>query len=304
MARAENSFQRSQRKLAKAREPVQISILIPYVVWGVLGLVFGSFLNVCIARLPKGESIITPRSHCPRCGHLIRWYDNIPLVSYAFLGGRCRDCRVRISPIYPFVELLTAGIWVAGFARYELSPEFIKVTIFNMLVLIVVFTDVLERRVPHAVTVSGMIAGFLFCFLVPMDARPVGWILSRLGFFPGETTLSVLAAIAGALAGGGLFYAVGEAFYLASGRQKEYLGFGDVMLMLMVGVFLGAPLTLMTILLGSVVGTLVAVPLTLASARFRGYQWPYATFLGAAAIYASLWGPSLLEAYLRWAGFA
>lgn len=284
--------------------PVQILLLIPYMVWGALGLVFGSFLNVCIARLPKNESIIMPRSHCPKCGHPIRWYDNIPVASYVFLGARCRDCAARISPLYPIVELLTAGLWVAGFARYQLSPEFIKVTLFNMLVLIVVFTDVIERRVPHPVTISGIIAGLLFCFMVPMDARPVGWLLGRLGFFPGETAMSLLAAVAGALAGGGLFYAVGEAFYWASGRQKEYLGFGDVMLMLMVGVFLGVPLTLMTILLGSLGGTLVALALNLSSPRFRNYPWPYATFLGAAAIFTSLWGSPLVETYLRWAGFA
>lgn len=288
----------------KSRETVQIPTVIPYIVWGALGLVFGSFLNVCIARLPKGESIIMPRSHCPRCGHLIRWYDNIPVLSYVFLGARCRDCRVKISPVYPLVELLTAGVWIAGFARYQLSPEFIKATVFNMLVLIVVFTDLLERCVPHAVTLSGMIAGLFFSFFAPMDPRAVGWLLARVGFFPGETVLSVLGAVAGALVGGGLFYVVGEIFYLASGRTKEYLGFGDVMLMLMVGFFLGPTLTLMTILLGSLGGTLIALPLTLASPRFRGYQWPYATFLGAAAVVTSLWGAPLLEAYLRWAGLA
>jgi leader peptidase (prepilin peptidase) / N-methyltransferase len=280
---------------------VQIAWLIPYVVWGVFGLVFGSFLNVCIARLPKDESIVTPRSHCPKCGHAIRWYDNVPVLSYVFLGGRCRDCRAKISPIYPLVEILTAAIWVAGFARYQLSPEFIKVTVFNMLVLIVVFTDLLERRVPHAVTLAGMAAGFLFSFFVPVDARPLGWILGRAGFFPGDTALSVLGGVAGALVGGGLFYAVGETFYRLSGKKKEYLGFGDVMLMLMVGVFLGPLLTLMTILFGSLAGTLVAVPMNL-SARFRDYQWPYATFLGAAAIVTSLWGLPLLETYLRWSG--
>jgi prepilin signal peptidase PulO-like enzyme (type II secretory pathway) len=279
-------------------------VLIPYAVCGVLGLVFGSFLNVCIARLPKHESIVTPRSRCPRCGHSIRWYDNVPVASYVVLAGRCRDCRARISPIYPLVELLTAGIWIAGLTRYGLSPEFIKVTVFNMLVLIVVFTDLLERSVPHGVTIFGMATGACFSLLVPMDARPLGWILGRLGYFPGEITLSVFAGIVGALIGGGLFYAVGEAFYLASGRQKEYLGFGDVMLMLMVGFYLGPPLTLMTVLLGSLGGTLVALPLTIASSRFRNYQWPYATFLGVAAIYTSLWGTALLDAYLRWAGFA
>ncbi|MGE5325433.1 MAG: prepilin peptidase [Deltaproteobacteria bacterium] len=280
---------------------MQIYLLVPYLVWTAFGLVFGSFLNVCIARLPKGESIVTPRSRCPKCGHMIRWYDNIPVLSYVLLGGRCRDCRTSISPIYPLVEILTAVIWVAGFARYQLSPEFIKVTILNMLLLIVIVTDIVERVIPHAATISGMIAGVFFAFAVPVDARPVGWILERAGFFPGETTLSILGGLAGALVGGGLFYAVGEAFYRLSGKTKEYLGFGDVMLMLMVGIFLGPLLTLATILFGSLGGTLIALPLNL-SARFRGYQWPYGTFLGAAAIVVSLWGEPMLEAYFRWSG--
>lgn len=283
---------------------MQNPLLIPYVVLAVFGLIFGSFLNVCIARLPKQESIVTPRSHCPRCGHAIRWYDNIPVLSYIFLAGRCRDCRARISPVYPLVEILTAGVLMAAFSRYAISPEFIKTATFGMLVLIVIFTDLLARRVPHAVTLAGMAAGVLFSFLVPLDSRPVEWILRHLGFFLSGTTASVFGAVAGAAIGGGLFYVVGEAFYLAGGREKEYLGFGDVMLMLMVGVFLGPALTLMTILLGSLLGSLVAVPLTLVSPRFRDYHWPYATFLGAAALYSSLWGSGLLSAYLRWAGFA
>jgi prepilin signal peptidase PulO-like enzyme (type II secretory pathway) len=116
--------------------------------------------------------------------------------------------------------------------------------------------------------------------------------------------LSVLGAISGALVGGGLFYAVGEAFYILGGRTKEYLGFGDVMLMLMVGTFLGVPLTLLTILLGSLAGSIVALSVTLAAPRFRDYHWPYGTFLGIAAIYAALDGARLVEAYLRWSGMA
>ncbi len=279
-------------------------LFIPYVIVAVFGLAFGSFLNVCIARLPRKESVVAPRSRCPRCGHAIRWFDNIPVASYLILRGRCRDCRVAISPVYPLVELLSAGIWVAAFSRASLSPEFIKVVTLDMLALIIVFTDLLERRVPHPITVFGMGVGVLFSFLVPVDSRPLDWIFRQIGFFPTGISASILGAIAGALAGGGLFYAVGEVFYFASGRKKEYLGFGDVMLMLMVGTFLGPALTLMTILIGSLAGTLIALPLTVASARFRNYEWPYATFLGAAAILASLWGVSLLEAYLRWAGLA
>ena len=277
---------------------------MPYVAVAVFGLAFGSFLNVCIFRLPRQESIITPRSHCPRCRRPIRWYDNVPVASYLLLRGRCRDCRERISFLYPVVEILTAGLLVAAFVQYGLSPEFIKTALLGALLLILIFTDLTERRIPHAVTFFGMVAGVLLSLVVPVDNRPFEWTVRHLGFFPRGTFSSLLGAVVGALVGGGLFYAVGEAFYTLGGRQKEYLGFGDVMLMLMVGTFLGVPLTLLTILLGSVAGTLLAVPLEILSSRFRHTQWPYGSFLGAAAIYASLGGKVLLDWYLGWAGLA
>lgn len=266
------------------------------------GLAIGSFLNVCIVRLPKHESIVTPPSHCPQCGAAIRWYDNIPLASYLVLGGRCRGCRGRISPRYPLVEALTALVLVAAFREYGPGLLFLKVAALDALALIITFTDLTHREVPHPVTLTGMGLGLAFSFFVPVDPRPVNWVLIRMGVHAGATGLSVAGALGGALVGGGLFYAVGEAFYLLSGRQKEFLGFGDVMMMLMVGTFLGPPLVLVTMLLGSLAGTLVALPLTLAHPRFRNYPWPYATFLGAAAIFSSLWGARLLEAYLRWSG--
>lgn len=277
-------------------------VIIPYAVVGLFGLIFGSFLNVCIARLPRHESIVSPRSHCPRCNHLIRWYDNIPVLSFLLLRGKCRDCREPISPVYPLVEILTGGILAANFAVYGFSQEFVKYGLLGMLLIILVFTDLNERRIPHSVTIFGISLGLILCFFVPVDARPVDWLLRRFGYAPESTALSLLGAIAGAAVGGGLFYAVGEAFYYLGGRQKEYLGFGDVMLMFMVGIYLGVPLTLLTILTGSLLGTLIAVPLELASTRFRHSQWPYGTFLGIAAIYASLGGSALLEAYFRWAG--
>jgi len=276
--------------------------LLPSVIVGLFGLVFGSFLNVCIARLPRHESIVSPRSHCPRCHHLIRWYDNIPVLSFVLLRGKCRDCLAPISPVYPLVEILTGALLVADFAVYGFSQEFVKYGLLGMLLLILVFTDLKERRIPHSVTLFGIVLGLILSFFVPVDARPVEWLLRRFGYAPGSTLLSLLGALAGAALGGGLFYGVGEAFYYLGGRQKEYLGFGDVMLMFMVGIYLGVPLTLLTILLGSLLGTLIAVPLELTSQRFRHSQWPYGTFLGIAAVYASLGGSTLLDAYLRWAG--
>ena len=265
------------------------------------GLVFGSFLNVCIVRIPRGESVVTPGSHCPGCGHSIRWYDNIPVLSYVFLRGRCRDCGQWISLLYPAVEILTAVVFLLEYWRYGLTIDFAKGLVFAMLMVVLIFTDLRERRLPHKITLLGIAAGLVFCLFTTVDNRPAGWILAHWGIFPSGTLLSLIGALTGALIGGGLFFAVGEIFYHL--RHKEGLGFGDVMLMLVIGTFLGPPLTLMTILLGSLLGSLIALPLTIFSPRFRNYQWPYGTFLGIAAIYSSIGGHALLNAYLQWGGF-
>jgi leader peptidase (prepilin peptidase)/N-methyltransferase len=204
--------------------------------------------------------------------------------------------------MYFIVEALTALLLVAAFRRFGLSPEFVKCSALMMMLIVLIFTDLRQRRIPHAVTVFGICIGLMFSFFIPVDDRPLEWLAQRMGLFLEGTVSSILGAIAGAVAGGGLFYAVGEAFYILGGREKEYLGFGDVMLMFMVGVFLGVPLTLLTILLGSLGGSIIALSATLAAPRLRDYPWPYGTFLGIAAIYSALDGTRLLEAYLRWSG--
>jgi leader peptidase (prepilin peptidase)/N-methyltransferase len=282
----------------------RIYVAIVYIIIGLFGLCFGSFLNVCISRLPKGESIVLPRSHCPRCNHAIRWYDNIPVISYLVLRGRCRDCHVPISALYPAVEVLSALVLILTFYVYGLGPEFVKYALLGMLLIVLIFTDLLDRRIPHVVTVFGISLGLLFSFLIPVDDRPLGWIFRHWGIFLDGIPASVAGAVAGALVGGGLFYAVGEAFYHWGGKEKEYLGFGDIMLMLMVGTFLGVPLTLMTILLGSFGGSILALTMTAINSRFRNYAWPFGTFLGIAAIYAALNGNWLLDGYLRISGMA
>ncbi|HEV2176663.1 MAG TPA: prepilin peptidase [Terriglobia bacterium] len=265
------------------------------------GLALGSFLNVCIVRLPRRESIITPRSHCPRCDRPIAWYHNIPLASYLALRGRCAFCRQPISPVYPLVESLTAALFVLAFREFGPTLGFVKAAAFIMLLLVLIFTDLNDRRLPHAVTLPGIALGLFFSLVVQVNDQPFAWMLSRANITLAMPLSSLLGALGGALVGGGLFYIVGEAFYRI--RHVEGLGFGDVMLMLMVGAFLGAPLTLLTILLGSLLGIVVALALYGTSPRFRGrYPWPYGSFLGAAAIYASLRGNELLAAYLRWSG--
>jgi len=278
-------------------------VFTAYFIVALFGLALGSFLNVCIFRLcsEQKESIVTPGSHCRKCGRPIHWYDNIPVLSYVLLRGRCRSCGARVSPIYPLVEGLTAGIFVIAWTAYGPTPRFIKCVIFSMLLVVIIFTDLLERTIPRAITVFGMSSGLFFSFLVPVDDRLSGWILEKLGLDAPRVMASVLGAAAGALFGAGLFYAVGELFSRLRGKQA--LGFGDVMLMGMVGTFLGVSLTYVTILLGSVLGTFVAGTLYVTSAHFRrGYLWPYGSFLAAAALYVGLGGQALLEAYLRWSG--
>ena len=277
---------------------------IAYVFIALFGLVLGSFLNVCIHRLPRQESIVFPGSHCPRCNHRIRWYDNIPLLSYLILRGRCRDCRARISPLYPAVEVLTGVVLVLTFQQYGLSAAFSKYALLAMLLIVLIFTDLLTRRLPHSITGLGIGLGLVLSFFIPVDDRPLAWLGRYWDVYLEGTAGSVAGAILGALAGGGLFYVVGEAFYYLGGKQKEYLGFGDVMLMFMVGTFLGAPLTLMTILLGSLGGSVVALGMTTLSSRYRNYACPYGTFLGIAAICTCLVGGRLLDLYLRWSGIA
>ena len=267
------------------------------------GLAFGSFLNVCIHRLPKGESIVKPRSRCPHCGKPVAAWDNIPLLSYLVLRGRCRNCQKSISPLYPFVELLTGLLLLWTYRQFGFTAEFIKFSVFGMLLLILIFTDLQERIIPHAVTIFGIFLGTSISWLVPVERAASTWLLHRMGFFPPTWEAeSFLASVAGMILGGGSFYLVGTVFYYLKGKQKDYLGFGDVMLMAMVGSFLGMSLTLLTIFLGSLLGALIGVPLEYTTKRFHGYEWPFVTFLGVAALFSSFGGKAVINWYLRVSG--
>ena len=268
----------------------------------IFGLVLGSFLNVCIFRLPHGASIVRPGSHCPLCKHPIRWYDNIPVLSYILLRGRCRDCGERISLIYPVVELATAGLFLLAFRLHGWGAEFIRDAVLILTMVVIVFTDLTERRIPYAVTVPGIVIGLVFSWFVRVDSRPLGGLWHLIGIVPEPSAASLAGAVAGAAVGGGLFYLAGEAFYVV--RHVQGLGFGDVMLMLVVGTFFGVPLTLLTVLLGSVLAVLVALPfVALDRRRYWRFHWPYGSFLATAAIYVCLRGEALLDTYLRWSGF-
>lgn len=275
---------------------------VDYLFAALFGAVLGSFLNVCISRLPEHQSVVSPRSRCPRCGAPIRAYDNIPILSYVILGGRCRSCRERISPVYPLVELITASLFVLALAQFGPTPLFFKAIIFSMLMVVLIFTDLNARTIPHSVTLTGVGLGIVFSFLIPVGDSLTGWILARWGADPFGRLDSFASSIAGAVFGAGFLYVAVWLVKLLFGRGKEYLGFGDVMLILVVGAFWGVTLTYVTLLFGVLAAVAIAIPLGLLRRSFRrGYEWPLGSFLAAAAIFALFEGQTLVQAYLRWA---
>ena len=291
-----------------------------------LGLAFGSFLNVCIYRLPLGLSVVKPRSLCPRCQHPIAFFDNIPLLSWLILGGRCRQCKAAISVRYLFIELLTGGVFLACYWHFGLTLATLKYCVFGFLLLGLIFTDAETKLLPDKLTLPGLVLGVLFSLFVPVND-----LASQ--FLPGAVNLpfgsdlvarlmSALDALLGAAVGAGFIYGAG-AIYLRW-RGMEGMGFGDVKLMAMVGAFLGIKLTVFTIFTASLVGSLFGVGTvvlvwvkrthrfmrSLANAQaarrrgwqsaqmvYRFYQMPFGVFLGSMALVASFFGNKFLHWY-------
>ena len=242
---------------------------------GLWGLCIGSFLNVCIHRMPLKQSVVTPRSRCPHCGYLLTWYDNVPIVSYAILGGRCRSCKAPISPRYPFVEALTGGIFVWHVMVFGLTP-LLAVRLAFACALIVLFAIDLEHQIlPDRITLPGIAIG-LACSI----ALPPGPVMS----------------LAGAVAGGGILWAIAEIWYRL--RKVDAMGFGDVKMLAMVGAFLGLPLVLVTFVLATMIGGIVGVALIATRRANMATAVPFGTMLAVAALIASLYGDPLLAWYL------
>jgi leader peptidase (prepilin peptidase)/N-methyltransferase len=239
-----------------------------------LGAMVGSFLNVCIHRLPRGESVVHPRSRCPHCGHQIAWFENIPVVSWIVLGARCRGCRARISAMYPLVELTTALLFAACAFAFGPTLLFVSRAIFVAAMLALAITDLRERILPNAITYPGVVVGLLFSLVLP----------------PG-----IVSALIGAVAGAAVPWLIGEAYYRL--RRIEGLGMGDVKMLAMVGAFLGWQMALVTLFAGSLLGVMVGVPLTIIK-RDRYYMIPLGTFLAIGAVAATFVGPPLLEWYM------
>ena len=258
---------------------------------GVLGAMLGSFLNVCVYRLPRNESVIRPRSRCPSCGKPIAWYDNIPALSWLLLLGRCRSCKARISVQYPLVEIAVGLVWFGGVARFGITVEALRAAVFVTLLLGIALTDVQHYVIPDIFSLGGAAAGVVFAL------------------FPGG--LPWWHAVLGAALGYGLLWLVRWAGDIAlrrgwiggkeletvleEGEERTTMGEGDLRMMAMAGAFLGPAGVVLTVFLGSLAGSLVFVPLRLTG---RQVAVPFGVFLAVGAVAALLVGPDLLAWYL------
>ncbi len=246
------------------------------------GLLAGSFLNVCIYRLPRNRSVVRPRSYCPRCRTPIAWYDNIPVLSYLLLRGRCRHCRERISLRYPVVELLTGVLFAAIVHLYGPGLEAVKWCVFAGLLLALAVTDLGPRRIlPDELTVGGIVAGVGFAVAVPMDAGLVSMVVA--GVLPGSRWTSLAESLFGAGFTAAVLWLIGWLYQKM--RKRTGLGFGDVKLVAMMGAFLGVQQTLWALMVGSVAGALIGSAYILAAGKDPGrFPLPYGTFLAGAGI--------------------
>ncbi len=254
-------------------------VLVPLAA-GVVGLLLGSFLNVCIYRIPRDLSVVAPRSFCPGCERSIHWFDNIPLLSYSLLRGRCRSCRKAISIRYPLVEFLTAVAFGAVAYRYGITVQGCKWAAFESLLIVLFWTDLETWLLPDEFTLGGTAAGILFALLVGVGG-PIGDLI--LGTIA-PVWQSLLNMAAGALLLAGPLWLAASVYGRL--RKVDALGLGDVKLILMMGAFLGLGYGLMALTLGTVCGAVVGVPLALAARKsLAQYEVPFGTFLcGAAAL--------------------
>lgn len=281
-------------------------------VLAVAGLVFGSFLNVCISRIPNDQSIVSPGSHCPHCGSAIRWYHNVPVISYLALRGRCAYCGRHISLRYPAVELLTAVLFVACFWKFGLTLALVRFVVFSFLLIGLIFMDAETGLLPAEFTYPGIAAGLGFAWFSPGDSGATEFLMHLFGIHLNLSVrgLSLVDALLAAVVGAGFFYVVWAAYYLV--RKRHGLGFGDVALIAMCGAFLGLKLTLFVLFTAPIVGSLFAVVLLLRSTAksdsqengfaetLRTREIPFGVFLGASSLAAIFWGEATWEAYLAW----
>jgi len=242
----------------------------------ILGLIVGSFSNVCIYRIPRNESIIYPASHCPNCHSPIKPVDNIPLLSYILLKGRCRNCKSKISIQYPIVEFLTGLIYLIIYLIYGLSIQSLIYIILSSALIIIAFIDLKEQIIPDIISLPGIGVGLILSFFVPY----VSFINSALGVFVGGGTILVIG-----LAGSVIF-------------KKEAMGGGDVKLAAMIGAFLGWRYIIISLFLGFFLGALAGIFLILSKIKSREDVVPFGPFIVLGSFITLLWGEKLISWYI------
>ena len=245
---------------------------------GLMGLMIGSFMNVCIYRLPLGLSPVRPRSSCTTCGYMLTWYDNIPIASYLMLRGRCRGCGAPISMMYPIIEGVTGLMFLGAYMLFGPSPLLLARLLFGCAMIVLFVIDLQHKILPNVITLPGIVAGLL----LSQVAGP-GW----------------QASLVGAAAGGGVLWGIAEIYYRV--QAQEGLGMGDVKMLAMIGAFLGWKGMLLALVLASFSGTIVGVTVIVAKKESLKYALPFGTFLAAGAIVSAAAGEQILAWYL--AGF-
>ena len=239
-----------------------------------LGLAVGSFLTVCIHRLPRGESVVTPRSHCPACGRPLAWRDNVPLVGYLLRRGRCRACSAPISALYPAVELITPLLFLVLYRDLGWQPLLPARMVFACAMLVLGVVDLRHRILPNVITLPGTVLGLLL----------------SVGLEPGPVD-----ALAGAAVGAGILLVVAGVYYRV--RRVEGLGMGDVKMLAMIGAFLGWQAALLTLLMASLAGSLAGLAVVAAGRGDARYPLPLGSFLALAAFAATIVGDELIAWY-------
>ena len=242
---------------------------------GLLGLAAGSFLNVCIYRLPRHQSIAYPPSRCPRCGRSLSWFDNIPVVSWLALAGRCRQCGGRIAVQYPLVEVATGALFVAIVVLTPAGPLVASRLLLGCALIVLFMIDLEHQILPNVITLPGLVVGLLLSLVAP----------------PG-----LVDALIGAVLGAGVLYAIAAGYYMV--RKEEGMGMGDVKMLAMIGAFLGWQAVLLTLILSSFSGAVIGVGLLALSGRGMRHALPFGTFLAIGALVAMLSGDAIFAWYL------
>ena len=240
-----------------------------------LGLIVGSFLNVCIHRLPRGESLVSPGSRCPQCLRAVAWFDNVPVLSWLMLSGKCRQCGAPISIQYPIVEIVTAVVAVLIVMLTPPGPLLASRLILGGILIVLFLIDLEHQILPNVITLPGIVVGFLFSFI----AEP----------FPTSSLIGIVL-------GGGVLYAIAAGYYAI--RKEEGMGMGDVKMLAMIGAFLGWPAVVLTLILSSFSGAIIGLAMIAFTRADGRYALPFGTFLALAALIAMLGGEPILNWYL------